>query len=150
QSVVRAISPLIDLANSVGRTALATGAEVLPYVPVPGLAGIAKVLLSIWDALLQVSANKQSCLRLTDRCATILSAIHDEVKRVGSDIAGDLQVPLQNLEDVFNNIYQFLQRQSDQPFFKRYVNKDDIRVEIENCNTDLQDCLDHFGVRVHL
>lgn len=52
---MRAVSPLIDLANYVGRTTLVAGAEVLPLVPVPGLASIAKILLGIWDALLLVS-----------------------------------------------------------------------------------------------
>lgn len=54
---MRAVSPLIDLASYVGRTTLVAGAEVLPLVPVPGLAGIAKLLLGIWDALLMVSVH---------------------------------------------------------------------------------------------
>lgn len=51
---------------------------------------------------------------------------------------------------VFRDIHQFLKHQIDQPFHKRYLKRDDIAAEIVNCNTDLQDCLDHFGVRLHL
>ena len=65
---------MIDIARDVTRTALIVGAEVLVFSPIPGLTGIAKVLLGIWDALLlvSVSASLVICIIIHSSCLRIV------------------------------------------------------------------------------
>ncbi|TDL16725.1 hypothetical protein BD410DRAFT_807858 [Rickenella mellea] len=55
---------------------LSIGADTLKYAPIPGLQEVAHILLTIRDYLQLVEVlqtNRLACLRLTERCAEILS-----------------------------------------------------------------------------
>ncbi|KAF5376728.1 hypothetical protein D9615_007804 [Tricholomella constricta] len=148
--VARAVSPMIDITVDVAHEVLANGAELLKFSPIPGLEGAAKLLLGIWDALQRVTTNRLACLRLTDRCAEILIAIHEEISRVGDTVAKVLSGPLEDLEHAFGRIHQMLQDLINQSLFIRYLKRDDILRDIADCNTMLQDCLGHFDRSIQL
>ncbi|KAF5376712.1 hypothetical protein D9615_007795 [Tricholomella constricta] len=148
--VARAVSPMIDITVDVAHDVLANGAELLKFAPIPGLDGAAKVLLGIWDALQKVTTNRLACLRLTDRCAEILIAIHEEISRVGDTVAKVLSGPLEDLEHAFGRIHQMLQDLINQSLFIRYLKRDDVLRDIADCNTMLQDCLGHFDRSIQL
>lgn len=54
---MRAASYIIDGVHE----ALAAGAEVLEFAPIPGLAQAARVLLDIWDAVQMVDVSTRTC-----------------------------------------------------------------------------------------
>lgn len=112
-------------------------------------------------------SNRLACLRLTERCAEILIAVREEVWLLGEDVAEELASPMGKLElsvliilcryladDVntnraFRSLLHFLCSQTNQPFLKRYVRRDDMLQEIAACDTTLTDCLNNFDVRLH-
>ncbi|THG99343.1 hypothetical protein EW026_g2979 [Hermanssonia centrifuga] len=69
----------LDTAVDVTHEALSIAADVLEFAPVAGLSEAARVLLGIWEAVQQVDLNKMVCLRLTERCATMLISIREEI-----------------------------------------------------------------------
>ncbi|KAI0092226.1 hypothetical protein BDY19DRAFT_587910 [Irpex rosettiformis] len=77
ERVLRATSYIGEGAHEL----LAIGVDVLEFAPVPGLVTAARVLLHIWDAAQGVDLNQKVCLRLTDRCATILISIREEIEQ---------------------------------------------------------------------
>ncbi|KAG6900061.1 hypothetical protein C0993_003547 [Termitomyces sp. T159_Od127] len=126
---------------------LLRGAELLKLSPIPGLEGVAKVLLGIWDALQKVETNRLACLRLTERCADILIAIQEEFTGLDKRVADALSEPIAKLENAFQEIERMMLIEIDQAPIKRYLRRDEVLEEIANCNTKLQDCLGHFDVR---
>ncbi|KAF8066474.1 hypothetical protein FPV67DRAFT_1669970 [Lyophyllum atratum] len=148
--VARAVSPMIDIAVDVAYEVLAHGAELLKFSPIPGLEGVAKLLLGIWNTLQQVEANWLACLRLAERCADILSAIYEEVSRAGRTVARVLSEPLENLEHAFEQVQKLLQSQMHRPFVKRLLKRDEDLANIADCNTSLQDALGHFDRSIQL
>lgn len=44
-----------------------------------------------------MKTNRLSCLRLTERCATILYSVRSEVNAAGTDVADLLQEPMNKL-----------------------------------------------------
>ncbi|GLB41362.1 putative protein tyrosine kinase [Lyophyllum shimeji] len=148
--VARAVSPLVDIAGDVAYEVLLNGAELLEFAPIAGLDGAARLLLGIWDSLQQVDSNRLACLRLTERCADILIAIHEEVSRAGKVVVAVLAEPMENLEHAFEKIQTMLRNQIHQPFWRRYLKRDDILNEIADCNTFLQDALGHFDRSIQL
>ncbi|KAJ6456099.1 hypothetical protein C8R45DRAFT_581332 [Mycena sanguinolenta] len=93
--VSKAVSAIIHIA---GNEVLPIAAEAFSVVPIPVLAPAAKILDSIWKSFNTVESNRSACLRLTDRCATLLILIHDAVSASGDDVAHELQAPLEKLE----------------------------------------------------
>ncbi|KAG5650844.1 hypothetical protein H0H81_010855 [Sphagnurus paluster] len=144
--VARAVNPTVDLAGDAAHEVLAAGAELLTFAPVPGLDIAAKVLLGIWDALQRIDMNYLACQRLTERCANILIAIHEEISRAGDTVADVMSEPLATLECAFQRILKMLTDQNKSSWIRRYLRRDEMLVEIAECNMLLQDCLGHFDV----
>ena len=92
--------------------------DLLRFAPIPGLEEAARTLLGIWDALKMVDVshlrhvcvsiiphrprgpdqiNRLACLRLTERCATVLISIREEIAEAGDDVGAELRPPLDRL-----------------------------------------------------
>jgi abelson tyrosine-protein kinase 1 len=101
-------------ATDVGIEVLRFAADVLEVAPVVGLAEAARVLLSIWEGVQFVEVrpnpkilphsnqffmktNRLSCLRLTERCATILYSVRSEIGVAGQDVTDILLEPVARL-----------------------------------------------------
>ena len=86
-------------------------ADLLHFAPIPGLEDAARILLGIWDAVKMVDVslhhvyvliiphhpdqiNRLACLRLTERCATALISIREEIAEAGDDVGPELRLPL--------------------------------------------------------
>lgn len=100
----------------VGIDALRVAADVFEIAPLIGVAEAARVLLSIWQGVQAVEVcsniaihlssflnvfftktNRLSCLRLTERCATILYTVRSEIDAAGTDVADVLREPVEKL-----------------------------------------------------
>ncbi|KAE9393009.1 hypothetical protein BT96DRAFT_255304 [Gymnopus androsaceus JB14] len=132
----------------VARVGLEVVAETGEVIPVPGLAMVAKLLSNIWDAIDDVGSNRLACLRLTARCADFLLAIYDEVHEQGDKVKAELDKPLKRLESSFNLIYDLMVELRDRPFWKRFVERDEILNEIERCHESLNDCMVVFNISI--
>ncbi|KAE9393044.1 kinase-like protein [Gymnopus androsaceus JB14] len=132
----------------VARVGLEVVAETGEVIPVPGLAMVAKLLSNIWDAIDDVGSNRLACLRLTARCAEFLLAIYNEVHEQGDKVKAELDRPLKRLESSFNLIYDLMVELRDRPFWKRFVERDEILYEIERCHELLNDCMVVFNISI--
>ena len=45
-------------------------------------------------------------------------------------------------------VYKFLQKQTDRPFLKRYLKRDEILRQIATCDASLSDSVNAFSVRL--
>ena len=104
-----------------------------------------------------------ACLRLTERCADILVAVHAEIHEAGDKVGEELRLPLNNLVEYvyspfakfgyllrnsssFKGVHVLLQKQVHRPFLKRYLKRDDILRSINGCDRALNDALSLFSV----
>ncbi|KAK1230169.1 hypothetical protein PQX77_006763 [Marasmius sp. AFHP31] len=138
----------VDLVKATTRTALEVAGEVGEVVP--GLSIAARLLSNIWDAVEGVDSNRLACLRLTERCAEILLAVHEELDQTDIDVEIEMKVPLERLEESFTHFHDFLIEQNSQPFWARYLKRDDILRDIENCDKALNDALFLFNMRIQI
>ncbi|KAG6819733.1 hypothetical protein H0H93_009207 [Arthromyces matolae] len=129
---------------------LTTATGAFEYVPIPGLAPAAKVLLSIWDALQAVDTNRLQCLRLTERCADILLSVREEVKEAGDEVGEELTLPIEKLTESFQTVQSFLLKQVHRPFLKRYLKRDEIQGQIQACDKGLGEALGMFGLSIQI
>lgn len=148
--VNKALKSVLGTTLDVTHEALATGADLLQLAPVPGLAEAARVLLNLWDALQMVDGNRLACLRLVSRCADILVSVREEVLASGDKITEDLVGPVQKLIESFTAVQTFLLKQARRPFLKRYLKRDEILSEIEECDKALADALNVFGIQIQI
>ncbi|KAK7457153.1 hypothetical protein VKT23_010453 [Stygiomarasmius scandens] len=146
--VQQAISSILDVTAEVARTGLKLVGEAGEILPVPGLSLAAKLLEQIWDAIEKVDSNRLACLRLSERCAEILLAIYEEIHSSGPVVVRELQQPLHHLQESFQRILRFVQRLNSQPFWKRYLKREEILEAIDTCNASLSDCLYMFNFKV--
>ncbi|KAF8995912.1 hypothetical protein BDQ17DRAFT_1284877 [Cyathus striatus] len=146
--IFQAISPAVDTTGAIAHDVLEVASGVLVFAGIPGLESAAKLLLQIWDNIQLVESNRLACLRLAERCADILIAIRGEVYRAKDEVIEELRIPMLKLEDTFMTIYGFIQQYGQQPFYKRYIHKDEMLAEISNCNMALQDCLEQFKISI--
>ncbi|TCD62464.1 hypothetical protein EIP91_006834 [Steccherinum ochraceum] len=134
------------------REVLAVGADLLELAPIPGLAIAARVLVGIWDAVQMVDLNRLACLRLTERCATILMSIRDEIVEASAGQAAPYQVgsemesALRRLVDVHHLVIKIAHR----PFLKRYLKRDEMAREIIECDARLGDAMSVFGISIQI
>ncbi|KAJ7474918.1 hypothetical protein FB451DRAFT_1246991 [Mycena latifolia] len=143
--VGRAVGEIIQVT---GDHALPIVVEALSVAPLPGLSAAAKILDSIWRSLQLVQTNRAACLRLTERCADLLIAIHDEVLESGDQVVHELKAPWEKLEQSFSDFDRFLKLQAELSFFTRYLKKDEILREIAQCDVSVRDCLDVFNLAI--
>ncbi|KAF8513302.1 hypothetical protein JB92DRAFT_2924631 [Gautieria morchelliformis] len=137
-------------ATDVAIEVLRFAADVLEVAPVVGLAEAARVLHSIWQGVQFVETNRLSCLRLTERCATILYSVCSEISAAGQDVTDILLEPVARLIESFHKIEHFVQKQVSRPFLKRYLKRDEDAWKIMACNTSLTDSVALFSVAIQL
>ncbi|KAG6902523.1 hypothetical protein C0995_015340 [Termitomyces sp. Mi166 len=150
ERVGQAAASVLGTAADIAHEILFTGINVLEYVPVPGLAPAAHVLLQIWDALQSVDTNRLQCLRLTERCADILLSVREEVKEAGDQVDEELQAPITKLTESFHSVQSFLLKQVHRPFLKRYLKRDEIQGQIRACDAGLSEALGMFGLSIQI
>ncbi|KAF5391061.1 hypothetical protein D9757_003090 [Collybiopsis confluens] len=121
-------------------------AETGELIPVPGLAIVASLLSSIWESLDEVGSNRLACLRLAARSADFLISIREEVDEMKRAITVELDQPLRRLETAFDSIRDLMIALRDQPFWRRWVARDEIQQEIDRCHELLNDCLHMFSI----
>ena len=97
QRVAEAAVNVLGTASQVVHELLEVGVDVLKFAPIVGLEEAARTLLNIWDALQLVDINRLACLRLTERCATVLMSIREEIAEAGDDVGAELDTPLTRL-----------------------------------------------------
>ncbi|KAF9233130.1 hypothetical protein BU15DRAFT_80438 [Melanogaster broomeanus] len=138
-----ALSPIIQ-------EGLITTVDALAFVPLPGLEVAARALLGVWEACHAVETNRHSCLRLAERCATLLYAIRSEIADAGEDVAKDLAAPLERLCDALNQIHAFLQTQIHRSFLKRYLKREEIAKDLRACHQVVTDVVGMFGMSIQM
>ncbi|RXW16863.1 hypothetical protein EST38_g8988 [Candolleomyces aberdarensis] len=97
-----------------------------------------------------VQVNFYRCLRLTERCADLLISIREEVHEAGDTVGQELAAPIAKLEDTFQDVLQFMQKQVRRPFLKRYLKRDEIQRDLDECDAGLRDALSLFGLSVQI
>ncbi|TBU21950.1 hypothetical protein BD311DRAFT_869668 [Dichomitus squalens] len=154
---IRTRNRVIEAATNVlGTTALVThellevSVDLLRFAPIVGLEEAARTLLSIWDALQLVDINRLACLRLTERCATILMSIREEIANAGDEVGIELQPPLTRLVESFREVHLFLIKTSHRPFIKRYLQRDEIQRALGACHSSLTDALGMFNTSIQI
>ncbi|KAH0826098.1 hypothetical protein J3R83DRAFT_5844 [Lanmaoa asiatica] len=168
---------------------LSVSADILSLAPVPGLEEAAKALLSVWDACQKVDVsacgfgtayilllmlcckktNRLSCLRLAERCATLLYSVRCEIDEAGVETALALAEPVERLCGALAQVHRgglgmffscstavvfqirtFLETQLHRPFLKRYVRREEIARELTACNEAITDAASRFGISVQI
>ncbi|RDB20038.1 hypothetical protein Hypma_012989 [Hypsizygus marmoreus] len=148
--VAQAAISILGTTGDIVHEALVVGTELFDFVPVPGLAIAAKLLLNIWDTLQRVDMNRLACLRVVQRCAEFLLSIRQEVHDAGNAVSVELACPVDMLTASFAAIHTFLEEQADRPFFKRFLKRDEILAEIDLCNERLDDSLRMFDISIQI
>ncbi|KAF7965529.1 hypothetical protein HWV62_43062, partial [Athelia sp. TMB] len=150
QRVERAAKEVLGTALAITHEGLLVSVDALEFVPVPGLQAAARTLLGIWDALQRVDMNRMACLRLTQRCADILLSVRQEVQDAGGDVSAELQEPVDKLVASFQQVEHFLQKQTDRPFLKRYLRRDEILKQLAGCDSSLSDSVTAFSISIQI
>ncbi|KZT67854.1 hypothetical protein DAEQUDRAFT_693396 [Daedalea quercina L-15889] len=148
--VAEAVVNVLGVAEDVGHEALVISSELLEFAPLPGLRVAALALLDIWEALQMVDVNRMACLRLTERCATILFSVREEIAEAGDQVGEELIYPIQRLVESFTQVHHFLQKQNHRPFIKRYLKRDEIQRHIAVCDSALTDALGMFSLSIQI
>ncbi|KIM89615.1 hypothetical protein PILCRDRAFT_812439 [Piloderma croceum F 1598] len=148
--VAVAARSVIGTSLNITHQALVMGVDLLDLAPVPGLRVAALTLLNVWDALQKVDMNRMACLRLTQRCADILICVRQEVQDAGGDVGDELKEPIDKLVASFDMVYQFLQKQTERPFLKRYLKRDEILRQIAGCDASLSDSVSAFSLSIQI
>ncbi|KAH7882529.1 hypothetical protein F5I97DRAFT_1816649, partial [Phlebopus sp. FC_14] len=147
---MRSASSLMDTVMPVMKETLAVSADVLKFAPCPGLEEAARTLLGIWEACEHIETNKYACLRLIERCATMLFSVRCEIAEAGEAVRQELEGPVAKLFDTIYLIESFLQSQLHRSFAMRYLRRNEIRKEMDACDKALEDVVSMFGVSVQL
>lgn len=150
QRVIEATASVLGVAAKVAHEGLFIGVDLLRFSPIPGLEIAGAVLLNIWDALELVDMNRLACLRLTERCADILLSVRQEILDAGNAVSNELQAPIASLNESFNDVFAFLQKQAHRPFLHRYLKRDEILRSIAGCDARLSDALGQFGMSIQI
>ncbi|KAI0945901.1 hypothetical protein AcV7_010017 [Taiwanofungus camphoratus] len=148
--VAEAAANVLGVAGDVVHEALLLSVEVVQFVPIPGLEAAARSLLDIWDALQLVDVNRMACLRLTERCATILLSVREDIAEAGDQVGEELFGPIARLVESFTQVHRLLQKQIHRPFLKRYLRREEIRRSIQGCDNSLTDAIGVFGLAIQI
>ncbi|KAF8957169.1 hypothetical protein BDZ97DRAFT_1707220 [Flammula alnicola] len=121
------------------------------FCAIPGLTLAAKTLLNIWDAAQYVDVNESSRIStLTERCADILLSVREEIYEAGDQVGLELAAPISKLEEAYTNVYRFMLKQTNRPWLKRYLRRDEILRDIAACDSMLRDALGLFGISIQI
>ncbi|KAN0138399.1 Protein kinase-like domain containing protein [Lactarius tabidus] len=147
---IEAIGSALGAAASIGHEVLFTGVDLLQFAPVPGLDLAGKILLSIWDAVDMVEANRAASLRLIERCADILISIRDEIADAGDTVTEELRAPIKKLVKSFEEVRSCLNKLGQCSFLKRYLRRNEILSDISDCHTTLDDARETFNTSIQI
>ncbi|OBZ74270.1 hypothetical protein A0H81_05040 [Grifola frondosa] len=150
QRVSEAAVNVLGTSGDVLHEVLLVSADVLRFVPILGLEEAARTLLGIWDSLQMVDINRLACLRLTERCATILMSVREEIANASDEVGVELQMPISVLVEAFSEVHRFLQKQIHRPFIKRYLRRDEVQRAIQACDNRLNDALGMFSLSIQI
>ncbi|KZV68103.1 hypothetical protein PENSPDRAFT_30738 [Peniophora sp. CONT] len=145
--VSQAVGLVLGTASSVTRDALVAGVDLLQFAPIPALGIAGSILVSIWQAIETIESNDIHCLRLAERCADTLLAVHHLAE---PDVALELAEPVHKLQEVFADIQSFLEKQSQRPFLHRYLKREEVRRSVGHCEASLGDALGLFMIKIQL
>ncbi|KAI0632558.1 hypothetical protein C8Q77DRAFT_1058832 [Trametes polyzona] len=150
QRVAEAAANVLGVTGEVLHELLEVSVDVLRFAPIVGLEEAARTLLNIWDSLQLVDINRLACLRLTERCATILMSVREEIAEAGDEVGVELQAPVARLVESFREVHRFLVKQSHRPFIKRYLQRDEIQRALVGCHNSLSDALGMFSLSIQI
>ncbi|KAI8992697.1 hypothetical protein BD414DRAFT_481927 [Trametes punicea] len=150
ERVAEAAVNVLGVAGQVIHELLDVSVDVLRFAPIVGLEEAARTLLNIWDALQLVDINRLACLRLTERCATILISVREEIAEAGDEVGVELQAPVARLVESFREVHRFLVKQSRRPFIKRYLQREEIQRALVGCHNSLTDALGMFSLSIQI
>ncbi|KAF9042654.1 hypothetical protein BDZ89DRAFT_1128556 [Hymenopellis radicata] len=112
------------LGTTLGYEALLLSMDLLEFP----LQNAARPLLQIWDSL-----------QLVDNAAP------QEIKDTGDQVGKELRLPMTKLDRVFESVRDFLIKEADRPFLKRYLQRDENRREIAGCDNLLHEAFGMFS-----
>ncbi|KAL6299815.1 hypothetical protein BKA93DRAFT_569950 [Sparassis latifolia] len=150
QRVADAAVSIMGVAGDVVHEALLLSSDVVQFSPIPGLQVAARGLLDIWDALQLVDMNRLACLRLTERCATILLSVREEIAEAGDEVGQELFSPITRLVGTYSQIHGFMLKQNHRPFIKRYLKRGEVQQSIQECEQGLNDALSMFSLAIQV
>ncbi|KAH9915441.1 uncharacterized protein BXZ73DRAFT_106170 [Epithele typhae] len=148
--VAEALVNVLGWAEEIGHELLELSTDLLRFAPIPGLEEAARTLLGIWDALQMVDINRLACLCLTERCATVLISIREEISDAGDDVSIELRPPLNRLVESYKEVHRFLFKQARRPFIKRYLQRDEIARSLSGCHNSITDALTMFNTSIQI
>ncbi|KAF8625135.1 hypothetical protein AX17_006914 [Amanita inopinata Kibby_2008] len=148
--VAQAVACTLHLVGDATHGALLAGVELLEMFPIPVLGTSGRLLLQIWDVVQQAAFNRMRCLRLAMRSADLLISIREEISTLNDVVERVLQQPLRIFEETLTHILESMQRQIGLPGWERYLKKEELREEIDNCSVALTDCVNTFDRSVML
>ncbi|KAJ7468556.1 hypothetical protein FB451DRAFT_1039630, partial [Mycena latifolia] len=148
--VAEALSKIMPPTLLTEHDLLVVGTEVVEFVPVPELDTAASLLLSIWLDVQGVDMHRLVCLRLAERCANLLLSVQQEVHETGDMVEKEMGNPMEKLVETFTQVREFLLQQAHQPFFKRYLKKEEILRAIAGCDASLSDAINMFSLQVQM
>ncbi|TFK62921.1 hypothetical protein BDN72DRAFT_848209, partial [Pluteus cervinus] len=122
-----------------------TGIELLDFVPVPGVKGLAKTVLNIWDAVERVEQNQEECINLLRRCTDILCCL-ENIKDAGPVVIQRFSVPFDELYGAFASVENFILSQDARQYPDRYLNRDDFTRELKHCEDKLDQAYQKFQI----
>ncbi|KAL1938386.1 hypothetical protein VTO73DRAFT_11626 [Trametes versicolor] len=150
ERVAEAAANVLGTTGEVMHELLEVSVDILRFAPIVGLEEAARTLLNIWDSLQLVDINRLACLRLTERCATILMSVREDIAEAGDEVGAELQAPVTRLIESFREVHRFLVKQSHRPFIKRYLQRDEIQRALVGCHNSLSDALGMFSLSIQI
>ncbi|KAF9218643.1 kinase-like protein [Gyrodon lividus] len=142
-SIGHALAPLV-------KEGLNLSTNISAILPIPGVDGAAKALLSVWVACQMVHTNRLKCLRLVQRCAMHLCIIRRELGPSGKNLREELMGPIESFTDALNKIHAFLQKQIGLSFWKQLLRREETEREIDTCDKAITDVRGLFGLSIQM
>ncbi|KAL1716119.1 hypothetical protein EV715DRAFT_206065 [Schizophyllum commune] len=137
-SVERALDRLLEYGPGFAKTTLVLSPELLKVVPVPGVAEMARTLVSIWQETQRLDINRDACYNLVVGCAGFLTTIRQQVDQI-SDPRGAaiLDGAVQEIIKKFSAIQAYLIEINNYSSFKAFAERDRIARRINELKNDL-------------
>ncbi|KAI0822902.1 hypothetical protein BC628DRAFT_1421313 [Trametes gibbosa] len=150
QHIATAVATVLGVSIELIHEALKYGSDLLMLSPIVGLPQAAQGLLKIWDSLRRVNTNRRACLRLAERCATILIHVHESITGADNKVHIELQVSISHLVASFDEVDRYLIKLSLLSFFRRYLLREKIQLTLDGYHHKLTDALRMFSVATEI
>ncbi|OJT03337.1 hypothetical protein TRAPUB_6115 [Trametes pubescens] len=141
ERVDQALHDVLGITSDIAHDLLALGSDLLGFAPIPGLGGVARTLLHIWDGAQKVTNNQMACLSLTEKCADTLIIIYEEITQAGAEVFSELRGPLDRLTKSFDRVQHFVDKQSLKAAFTRYFQREKVERAVRKHQNSLNDAL---------